>query len=341
MTNEWNDKKYVLEQVREDYTNLEYASPKLKRDIDIAIEAFRQGGLDAIDYLDIQALNNRNFLLAVLKAVPELKDDEDLIFALPGISGNLDIARALFKPVEIKIGQVNLVLLSPITEETLKSFKDNFNNAVNAILASPIKKFKAVLKGHLILGEEQDIKNIFLPDDLGYDNIEAFYNGMSKKVVYNQTFLYFSKSPVSYNLVHEYAHKYHDLFLKGSPLITELYERAILSESECELAQLPKIGEPLSNVTEGKEWWWKIASSEHYLKYVDTRGYVYVDSNGDEIILSKKDILTRIKCPSQYSTKNESEFFAEMCTLITFNKVRPSQRLIANKFLSILNNGQS
>ena len=337
MANEWNNKEYVLEQVQEDYTNLEYASPKLKRDIDIAIEALRQGGLDAVNYIDLKALQNRNFLLAVLKAVPELKEEEDFLYSIPAISGNLDIARALFKPVEIKIGDINLVLLSPITEDILKSFKDNFKKAISAIIASPLRKFKSVLKGHLILGEIQDITNIFIPDEDSFENIEAFYNGSSKKVVYNQSFLYFSPNPTHHNLVHEYAHKYHHLILKSSPLITQLYERAMLSESECELAQLPKIGDPLSDITESREWSWKVGSSEHYLREVGVRGYVYIDSKGDEIILSKKDILNRIKCPSQYGAKNEREFFAEMCVLITFNKVKPSQRLIANKFLEIVN----
>ncbi len=80
-----------------------------------------------------------------------------------------------------------------------------------------------------------------------------------------------------------------------------------------------------------------MASQEFYLNKIDQeKNYIYKNDDGDKKVFSYKKMIELLNCPSQYGATNLSEWFAEMCTLITLNKVKPSQQHIANMFIEIL-----
>ena len=43
-----------------------------------------------------------------------------------------------------------------------------------------------------------------------------------------------------------------------------------------------------------------------------------------------------LNCASEYGTRNHKEFVAELCTLITLNKVKPSMQKLADDFIQVL-----
>ena len=140
-------------------------------------------------------------------------------------------------------------------------------------------------------------------------------------------------------LIHELGHRYHYRMMpRGyfNPYIMDLYEEAKRPKEQCYLDQLPKIGDSLSNL---REDWWSVkkASDDYLLTSIFRNTYTYTNSKGDVKEIQKKDILKRITCPSQYGSKDHTEFFAEMFTLITLGLVKPSQKPVADKFMEIVN----
>ncbi len=233
---------------------------------------------------------------------------------------------------------LKIKIISPVSMEDLLDFKKNILRSIGAIKASPIPNFDKALKGNLILGTEADIK-----EQTGVTTpykVSALYDEKTNDIIYFIDIAPFQPERDIYTtFIHEFAHRFHYNHIKGgfkNPKIRTLYVQAFRSEEQCYLDQLPKIGDPLSNLREN--WYTVRRSSEEWiLSKIKDNSYAYKNSKGELKYLDKKDILRRITCPSQYGAKNEGEFFAEMVTLITLGLVKPSQKLIADKFMEIIN----
>jgi hypothetical protein len=232
---------------------------------------------------------------------------------------------------------LKIKIISPVSMDDLLGFKKNILRAIGGIKASPISKFYKAVKGNLIVGTDRDIK-----EQTGIEapsSVSALFDYKTDDIIYFMDIAPMQPQRDIYStLIHEFAHRFHHNHIKGglrNPKIRTLYVQAFRSEEQCYLDQLPKIGDPLSNLREN---WWsvKMASEEWILSEITDKSYIYKNYDGELKYLDKKDILRRITCPSQYGAKNEGEFFAEMCTLITLGLVKPSQKLIADKFMQIV-----
>jgi len=235
---------------------------------------------------------------------------------------------------------LKIKIISPVSMEDLLDFKKNILKAIGAIKASPIPNFDKALKGDLILGTEIDIKKqtgVTIPLDV----FVGLYHRDTNNIMYFIDATIKRNRDIYITLIHEFAHRYHHKHFKGgieNPKIITLFQQAVKNEEQCFLDQLPKIGDPLSNLREN---WWsvKMSTDDEWIlsKITDTK-YIYRNSKGFIESFDKKDILLRTTCPSVYGTRNKAEFFAEMVTLITLGLVKPSQKLIADKLMEIINN---
>jgi hypothetical protein len=218
------------------------------------------------------------------------------------------------------------------TKEEIKQFKADMLESANKIKASPIRNFSEILNnGKIFIGDSRHFylfHKIYIPDT----HTRAFYDHDKKEIFYI-TDKEEVKAQRPATIIHELAHKFHHLILKDgfeNKKILELY-----SESKRGICELPKIGDPLSNLRE--DWWTvRTASDEFYLKEKDWVDFTYENDKGEKKKFTRKQIENLIACPSEYSAKNEREFFAEMCVLITLNKVKPSQKALAERFLQIV-----
>ena len=252
---------------------------------------------------------------------------------LPSLSE--DTTRYL-NEVVVKIPETKfpIIFFGDTLESELLKFKQQFLLCVHYIRRSKVPYFSAVLESHSFVGfgSEED-----LPVQKGLNTI-ALYN-KNKKAIYYFKDRHFKKDREPYQtLIHEFGHKFHDTMIKDgydNKKIIRLYEQA-MQPTVCEITNLPKIGDPLSDLRE--DWWSVIrkASKEYYLEKIIGDSYVYI-SGKQKKVFSKEQILKLIHCPSKYSAENVLEFFAEMITLITLDLVKPSQRILANKFLEIVN----
>jgi hypothetical protein len=133
--------------------------------------------------------------------------------------------------------------------------------------------------------------------------------------------------------LHELGHKYHNSIVKKGFYNENIIQFYLQTISTCEL---PKIGDPLSDLRE--DWWNVKMSSEndYYLTKIERDTYIYMNDMGNTKTFPKSKILDLIGCPSEYGKTTVLEWFAELCNLINLNKVKPSQKLIAEKFIQIL-----
>mgnify|MGYP000642436445 CR=1 FL=1 len=236
---------------------------------------------------------------------------------------------------------LKIKIISPVSMEDLLDFKKNILKAIGAIKASPIPNFDKALKGNLILGTEADIKKqisftISPPMPVG-----LYHTGTNHILYFIDIESIKRYRDIYITLIHEFAHRYHHKHIKGgmkNPKIITLYEQAVKNEEQCFLDQLPKIGDPLSNLRENWKSVKMSTDDEWILSKITDYSYIYKNSKGRLQAFDKKDILLRITCPSVYATADKAEFFAEMVTLITLGLVKPSQKLIADKFMEIINN---
>ena len=223
------------------------------------------------------------------------------------------------------------------TKEELLKFKTIFKDTVKLIKASKVPNFRKALTGEIIIGDKD-----FLKRNYNFSSSEkslGAYNVNEQRIYY-----YKDRSDPSEKLtlilIHELGHKFHNMVIKNgmdNEKIINLYQT---KDTTCEL---PKIGDPLSDL---REDWWSVRMSskdEFFLSEIvagqgwgsqDT--YIYVNDIGEEKKFNKTQILKLLNCASEYGSENVAEWFAEMCVLITLNKVKPSQKLIANKFIQIL-----
>jgi hypothetical protein len=216
-------------------------------------------------------------------------------------------------------------------EKEILEFKKQILLALSFIKKSPVPFFPKVLQlgGLICVGNGDD-----LPKQSKSENSIAFYSSGDDTIYYKKEK---AKRAPYISLIHEYGHKFHTKLIKdgyGNEKIKSLYEQAI-QPNVCQLSKMPKIGDPLSDL---REDWWTVrmsASDDFILNKIDGDNYIYTKGRL-KTILKKQDILKLIKCPSQYGAKNTMEFVAEMITLITLDLVKPSQQLIADKFMEII-----
>jgi hypothetical protein len=145
--------------------------------------------------------------------------------------------------------------------------------------------------------------------------------------------------PIYATVIHELGHRYHHEFMIDgfdNQSIIQLYDQAMQPTNQCFLENLPKIGDPFSNL---RKAWFLVRgnpASDYLLTNIHKNTYIYTNSNGQHILIDKSVILHRITCPSDYASKSANEFFAEMCVLIALDEVKPSQNLVSTKFLDIV-----
>jgi hypothetical protein len=238
------------------------------------------------------------------------------------------------KAVVIEVDGIKISIQSLITEKDIEFFKAQLSLAGKYISQSPIHSFKKVLSSVFIdLGSHADLYQKYNQSK----NTVAVYKGKTKSIGF--FFDSIKSHPAYITLIHELAHQFHHTLIKnsfGNKVILALFKRATNSKRQCELFTLPKIGDPLSNL---RESWWAVkkGSRDEYLLTKIIRGvYYYENGKGDDTIFTKEEIIEMLACPSEYGASNAEEFFAEMVTLITLGLVKPSQQLIADKFMKII-----
>jgi hypothetical protein len=284
-------------------------------------------------------IDHKKFLAGLEKEIKKLKITDTQI-----IENKMSWEDALYQEMTVVMQRepnLKVKIISPVSMDDLINFKTNILKAIDEIKASPFPNFyKNVIKGNLILGTMKDIISEGLADNIKESGV-AWYDDKTKNIIYKIEFApLVSKRSIHITLIHEFAHKFHSTFKDGGFENLEihfLYEEAIKSKAQCYLDRLPKIGDPLSDLRE--DWWSVRMSSEndYILSEIINDTYVYMNSQAKTIKIEKKDILKRITCPSAYGAKNHAEFFAEMVTLITLGLVKPNQKIIADKFISVVN----
>lgn len=218
-----------------------------------------------------------------------------------------------------------------LKEKEILDFKKQISLALSHIKKSPVPFFSKVLElgGLICVGE-----GVELPRQSQSEKSIAFYSHFDDTIYYRKEKAVLK--PAYITIIHEHGHKFHYNLIKNgnrNEKIINLYKQAI-QPKECQLSKMPKIGDPLSDLRE--DWWTvKMASKDFILNKIDGDDYIYTQGKLKKII-KKQEILKLIHCPSQYGAKNVEEFFAEMCTLITLGLVKPSQKLITDKFMEIV-----
>lgn len=283
----------------------------------------------------------------------KLKDDEEFMAKAMEIDrgflsgASMRIKMLYLKPntFTIKVGVVKLTFISSVTKEQVILFKTSLFKAMMKINTSKVPSFYKVLKDvNIIIGNISDNKRM---SKVMYEEgsaVIAFFDPTIDMVFYNLDNTSTNTHTVYETLIHELAHRLHDVFIKNgleNEDITKLYAKATNSVEECRLGKFPKIGDPLSNLNVDKENNWskfvyKKANTEFYLEEIRGNDFVYRNNIGQEKTLSKNLIMQMIKCPSIYGSKNRQEFFAEMCTMITLGVVKPNQEMMANVFMSLV-----
>ena len=230
-----------------------------------------------------------------------------------------------------------------MTLENVVRYKNALVGATKLIRSSEIQQFKKVLlDAKFVIGTLSDI----------YDKTGFKYTGKASAhyLPHLDSITYYTdKKGVALNddkdptptMIHELAHRFHYHFIVNNfdnKMIISLWREAKASKKQCYLKHLPKIGDSLNNFrypyyTVGS------ISNEYILTNIDKEKnlYTYTDSENNIQEFTLKEILHLISCPSTYGAKNPVEFFAEMCTLITLNLVKPNQRELADKFINIIN----
>jgi hypothetical protein len=243
----------------------------------------------------------------------------------------------------------NTEIISPIQKATFTFIKNSFINALTFIKLSPLKKFfKYCQNVDIVIGTEDEIKRDSSKNVLAFyrkteDKIYVYIDRIERIGRIEETLVEF--------LIHELAHRFHYLGLVDG-FRNESIDALYLDSqylTECFLSSLPKIGDsirdinfkPSSSLFGDVLWKQRKDVKDLYKDYILTRitkdEYTYTNKD-IAFVLDKKDILKFIRCPSEYGTKDEKEFFAEMCTLVTLGEQAPSQKIMVEKFIKIVNN---
>jgi hypothetical protein len=322
-----DDKEFVKEAVSVNASALEYASPRLKNDKEIVLIA----------------VNKAEWTIQF--ASDKLRDDLELGQIVYKKSATKSAVRYLsarlqlfFSSQSLEVDGVSVVFLSVYSLVKKKEFLKEIKKAFEYIKASKVPNFKKTLNRNtpIYFGEESDLINSGHP----YSEEGAGYYSPNKNSIFINTTK--KHEGISITIVHEFAHALHHTGIVNgfrNDDIINLYKTATMDRDKCQLANLPKLGSPLANILAGGYWQWTVrkAYEDYYLKQIFEHYYIYKNKHNQEKVFTKQQILKMITCPSEYASKNEKEFFAEMATLITINAVKPSQKVVAYKFILLVN----
>jgi hypothetical protein len=281
----------------------------------------------AFDSIGESLKNDREFVISEIKKHPELKFN---FYVRKDFKSDPEVKNYGTNLITVKVPYLPMYIIfeSSITKKEIDKFKEGIKEVAKIAKASKLPNFKKVLNGDLYIAPK-----MFFRKNLGYnmpENAAASYNPF-KDVMYCYTDT-LGGVFVS-DTLHELGHKYHNSIVKKGFYNENIIQFYLQTISTCEL---PKIGDPLSDLRE--DWWNVKMSSEndYYLTKIERDTYIYMNDMGNTKTFPKSKILDLIGCPSEYGKTTVLEWFAELCNLINLNKVKPSQKLIAEKFIQIL-----
>lgn len=325
--------------------------------------------LSFFNHIADQLKNDEKFMLKLLEITPKaypilsesLKNDPVFIDKAmqisiidPYLNFNEDKKKELAGQTTIlkltKAPQLDFVFYGRITVPGLTLFKKHLDFSIKYVSKSPIKNFKKVfMKGKVFVGQKDDIlASDLLPSEVASaigklkgGKLDGFFDKSRKDDVFiilnGET--YTSKDAI--NLIHELAHKFHYQYIRNGIQNQRLKDLFDLAQNQIDnqYCELPQIGDPLSNLRDPKIWSMseRFASSEYYLKKIDGLNYIYENEQKKKIVFLKGQIRTLIRCPSEYSTKAHYEWFAEMVSLATLNLAKPSEKMIVDEFIKVVN----
>lgn len=303
------------------YSNqpLQYASDRLKNDDEIVLLALLK------DPFALQYASGR------------LKNDDEIGLMLS--KKNINALRNTSPRIQIKYSKeivfenVTVLFLSYYTDAEKEKYARSIKKAISLVKASPIPNFKKTLN-YLIQVGKSDV----LLRYVGMNDFDALYDGETNNIYVN------TDAPDTFrvmSVVHEFAHKFHYKHIKDSvhnENFVGFFYYATMPKTQCILANLPKLGSPLSNILNRGTFSWvlKTAYEDYYLKSIKGNEYFYYNKKGEMKKFTKQELIKYMQCPTGYSATNEFEWFAEMCTLITLNQVKPSQKLTVSRFIEMV-----
>jgi len=289
----------------------------------------------ALEYVDVSLKNDRDFLIKAIQKNPQLKYERYLPI---DVKTDPEVQNYGDKITIIKIPSLPLYLnfQAEINKEEVIQFKETILEVAKKIKASKLPNFSKALTGELYVGDKPFFKKNYKINVSGV--AIASYDPLDKSI-YFYTDHDPSLADAIRDLAHEFAHRYHHTVVKNgmnNERIKDLYKEVKFS------CKLPEIGDPLSDL---REDWWNVkrgSESEYYLSKIQkVQGwkedkFIYINDEGLEKTFSQQQINDLISCPSQYGSTNVEEWFAEMCNLINFNKVKPNQKTLVDRLIQIL-----
>jgi len=304
-----SDKKFMLDAIEINHKAIEYASAELKEDRDFLIKAIQKN----------PQLKYERYFPRDIKTDPEVENYGDKITI-------------------IKVPSLPLYLnfQAEINKEEIIQFKETILEVAKRIKASKLPNFSKALAGELYVGDKPFFKKNYMVNVSS--GASASYD-LLDRCIYFYTDHDQSLGDAIRDLSHEFGHRYHHTVVKNgmnNERVRDLYKEVRFS------CKLPQIGDPLSDL---REDWWNVkrgSESEYYLSKIEkVQGwkedkFIYINDEGLEKTFSQQQINDLISCPSQYGSKSHEEWFAEMCNLINFNKVKPNQKTLVDRLIQIL-----
>ena len=321
---------YLILDVLKDSTStpISFVDDQFKSDKAFMLYAIKMNPL-FYRYADESLKKDRAFLIDAINVNPDLRIiGDDLPLDLRQDPEIIRDANRTITKVKLRGLPLNLVFIN-INKKEILDFKKNLKDALNLIKSSKIPNFSAVLNGVIYIGTEEDLTNNFGGAGTIDKNTGAYY--IEKLGLF---YILPTRIGMVSTLIHELAHQYHDTLIKNgyqNPAIMQFFK--YFAYREC---SFPKIGDPLSDLRE--DWWTvRMASDEFYLKRIlPNKTYEYENKNKEKKAIPYSKMIELLNCASEYGARNHKEFVAELCTLISLNKVKPSMQKLADDFIQIL-----
>jgi len=330
----FSDKEVMELALEKNDLALQYASEELRNDPELALKSIMRNGKN-IRYISKDLRDNPAFMEQVLQISESLKE-----YASP----RLKTQKRDPNNFSVKIGDKTISFVKTPTKEEVVKFKNDLFKAIMKINNSKIPSFSKALKNlDIVFGKIAEAELDFPREEKSNKNVVGTYFSYRDEILYYTGKFEKEKNPYI-TIIHEIAHRFHHNNIKNgfdNKEILALYKKAT-SQVMCRLSQFPKIGDPLSdlNIDETNMWDHRVlkkAGLEFYLEEITENGiFIYRDSLGKEMKFTKAHLMKMLRCPSEYGATNEKEFFAEMCTLITLDIVKPNQEMIAKIFINII-----
>jgi len=324
-----DDTEFVREAVMLNPSALEYASARLRGDKDFVLPVLRKSSW-VVRYLSLELRDDPDIGMLVADKVLYTDNHKPLKY----LSERLQL---FYGSRYVTVDGMSVEFLDFYTDSEREVLIKGLKKGFAYIRASKIPKFSKALMRNLTVyfGKMETLSKAYPTEG----NEIGFYSRSKYAVCFNTDRVTAKNLPLV--VVHEFAHALHNLLIVGgfeNQAIKDLYEHATMDRTHCQLASLPNLGSPLSNILSGGFWQWSVrkAYEDYYLKQIFEHYYIYRNRHNQEKVFTKQQILKMITCPSEYAGKNEKEFFAEMAVLITIGAVKPSQKVVAYKFISLV-----